>query len=623
MNPEGPSLETPVIRICILALIAFLLCSILAIRIWDMQIRRGDFYDTLSEKQSNRTIRVPALRGEILDRDGNVLAGNRVSYDVLFHPSEMLLERSKDLSQFILDNAERAGAEIGRANPLTKTEIRRHLNMRPGLAITVFKDLSPEELGRLTEMHPPIRGLEISAQPVRDYPYGSFAAHMLGYVARDDRRMAPDRASYYYYLSDLSGRSGLERLLDDKLRGRPGRQTVVVNSNGFITESQDKEEWIEPENGFDVQLTLDLNVQSLAEEALKRRNGAIVVLDARTGAILAMASSPAYDPAAFVPSISVADYRALQNDPNHPFLNRATSSYMPGSIIKPLVALAALEAGVDPEETIDCKGLSPHGYGRGIHCTSRRGHGPLNMYDALKRSCNVYFVERGMELGVARLSALFQSAGIGSKTGVELSENSGYLPKDGPRWNRNETAYISIGQGKVLVTPLQAASWFAAIANGGTLWKPYLVERVYDPVPKTGRRLSVYDAKPEKRGTLAASPENIAKIREGLFRVVNDPKGTGRRAQNDGAIICGKTGTADVSTPSGPRKNTWFCGYAEHPETKALYSFAILIENGSSGGGTCAPIAAKIFGQWFGPVLRRSAPNAAAAPVADASEPED
>lgn len=619
MNPERFGLETPLIRISLLALFAFLLCSILLIRIWDMQIRRGDFYETASAKQSNRTIRVPALRGEIMDREGNVLAGNRVSYDVLFHPSEMLLERSKDLSQFILDNADLVGETIGRSSQLTKTEVRRHLNMRPGLPITVFKDLSPKELGSLCEMHPPVRGMEISAQPVRDYPYGPLAAHMLGYVARDSRNLAPDSKSYDYYLSDLRGRSGLEYLLNDKLRGRPGMQSVVVNSNGFITEASDKEEWIDPENGFDVQLTLDLNVQSLAENALKHRVGAIVVLDARTGAILAMASSPAYDPSAFVPSISPADYRALQSDPNHPFLNRATSSYMPGSTIKPLVALAALESGIDPEETVECKGLSPHGYGRGIHCTSRRGHGALNLYDALKHSCNVYFVERGMSLGVERLSRLFRSAGIGSKTGVELSENSGYLPKPSSKWNRNETAYVSIGQGKVLVTPLQAAVFYAAIANGGTIWKPYLVERIYDPIPKTGDRLSVYDAKPEKRGVLDASPENLAVVREGLRRVVNDPRGTGRRARNKGAIICGKTGTADVSSSSGHKKNTWFCGYAENPETKGLYSFAILIENGSSGGGTCAPIAAEIFEQWFGPLLEKTEAES----VPDSTEPED
>ena len=585
-----------VIRVGVLALAAFLLFSVLVIRLWNMQVIRSSEYEYKDRKQSARRIRIPAMRGEIFGRDGTAIVRNRPSFNVLFHPGEMATERSRDQAKYIMDKADQVAAVLGRYNPLTLENVRRHLNYQPGLPLTAFRDLTDEERGRLDELFPPIRGLEVTAEPMREYPFGSLAAQLIGYVGNEDPSDADDRREYFYYLPSLEGRSGLEYQYNDKLSGKAGSQFVMVNSNGFVHEQL--EEPTPPENGYDLRLTLDIDGQIAAERALRGHLGAIVVMSAETGAVRVMASSPTFPPADFVPSISRARYRELVEDPGNPFLNRAVQgSYMPGSTIKPLTALAALENGIPETKTYDCEGLTPHGYGGGIHCTGI--HHELDMRHAIMRSCNVYFVELGVEVGIDALSRMFASAGIGSKTGIEIAERAGYLPKDGANWNEKETAYVSIGQGKVEVTPLQAAVFYAAIANGGTLYKPYLIDHIYDHDRISGARLSVFDAVPLKKGKLAASPKSLDVIREGMYMVVHDSGGSGRRGNIKSAELYAKTGTANVGTGRNATKNTWFNGFVKHPRTGELLSFAAVIEHGESGGSTTAPIVAEMFTEWF------------------------
>ena len=587
-----------VIRVGILAVAAFLLFSVLVIRLWQMQVIRSSEYEYKDRKQSARRIRIPAMRGEIFGRDGTAIVRNRPSYNVLFHPGEMTTERSRDRAQFIMDQADQVAAVLGRYNPLTLENVRRHLNYQPGLPLTAFKDLSDEERGRLDELFPPVRGLEVTAEPMREYPFGSLAAQLIGYVGNEDPGAADDRREYFYYLPSLEGRSGLEYQFNDKLSGKAGSQFVMVNSNGFVHEQL--EEPTPPENGYDLRLTLDIDGQIAAEHALRGHLGAIVVMSAETGAVRVMASSPTFPPGDFVPSISRARFKALNEDPGNPFLNRAVQgSYMPGSTIKPLTALAGLENGIPDTKTYDCTGIAPHGYGSGIRCTARYGHGDLDMRHAIMKSCNVYFVELGVEVGIDALSRMFASAGIGTKTGIEIAERAGYLPKDGPKWNENETAYVSIGQGKVEVTPLQAAVFYGAIANGGTMYKPYLIDHIYDHDRITGTQLSVFDAVPLKTGRLAASKESLDVIREGMYLVVHDPAGSGRRGDIKSAELYAKTGTADVGRGANATKNTWFNGFVKHPRTGELLSFAAVIEHGDSGGGTTAPVVAEMFTEWF------------------------
>lgn len=585
-----------VIRVGILALFAFLLFSVLVIRLWQMQVVRSSEYEYKDRKQSARRIRIPAMRGEILARDGTLIVRNRPSFNVLFHPGEMTTERSRDRAAFIMDQADQVAAVLGRYNPLTLENVRRHLNYQPGLPLTAFKDLSDEERGRLDELFPPVRGLEVTAEPMREYPFGSLAAQLIGYVGNEDPVDADDRREYFYYLPSLEGRSGLEYQFNEKLSGEAGSQFVMVNSNGFVYEQL--EEPTPPENGYDLHLTLDVDGQLAAERAMRGHLGAIVVVNANSGAVRVMASSPTFPPADFVPSISRARYRELSEDPGNPFLNRAVQgSYMPGSTIKPLTALAALENGIRETKTYDCEGLTHYGYGSGIHCTGI--HHELDMRHAIMKSCNVYFVELGVEVGINALSRMFASAGIGAKTGIEIAERAGYLPKDGPNWNESETAYVSIGQGKVEVTPLQAAVFYAAIANGGTLYKPYLIDHIYDHDRVSGTRLSVFDAVPLKTGKLAASAKSLDVIRDGMYLVVHDSGGSGRRGNIKSAELYAKTGTANVGTGSKATKNTWFNGFVKHPRTGELLAFAAVVEHGESGGGTTAPIVAEMFTEWF------------------------
>lgn len=589
-------IDSFVIRVGLLVLVGFLLFSVLVIRLWYMQVIRASEYEYKDRKQSARRIRIPAMRGEIFGRDGTAIVRNRPSFNVLFHPGEMTTERSRDQAQFIMDKADQVAAVIGRYNPLTLENVRRHLNYQPGLPLTAFKDLSDEERGRLDELYPPVRGLEVTAEPMREYPFGSLAAQLIGYVGNEDPGAADDRREYFYYLPSLEGRSGLEYQYNEKLSGKAGSQFVMVNSNGFVYEQL--EEPTPPENGFDLRLTLDIDGQLAAERALKKYHGAIVVVSANSGAVRVMASSPTFPPGDFVPSISRSRFKELNDDPGKPFLNRAVQgSYMPGSTIKPLTALAALENGIPETKTYDCEGRTPFGYNGGIRCTGI--HHDLDMRHAIMKSCNVYFVELGVEVGINALSRMFESAGIGRKTEIEIAERAGYLPKDGPKWNENETAYVSIGQGKVEVTPLQAAVFYAAIANGGTLYRPYLIDHIYDHDRVTGNRLSVFDAVPFKSGRLAASDKSLDVIREGMYLVVHDSAGSGRRGNIQSAEIYAKTGTANVGAGSKATKNTWFNGFVKHPRTGELLSFAAVIEHGDSGGGTTAPIVAEMFTEWF------------------------
>lgn len=589
-------IDSFVIRVGLLVLIAFLMFSVLVIRLWIMQMVRSSEYEYKDRKQSARRIRIPAMRGEILARDGTAIVRNRPSFNVLFHPGEMTTERSRDQAKFIMDNADQVANVLGRENPLTLENVRRHLNYQPGLPLTAFKDLTEEERGRLDELYPPVRGLEVTAEPMREYPFGSLAAQLIGYVGNEDPGDADDRREYFYYLPSLEGRSGLEYQYNKKLSGKAGSQFVMVNSNGFVHEQL--EEPTPPENGFDLRLTLDIDGQLAAERALKGRRGAIVVMSANSGAVRVMASSPTFPPADFVPSISRARFKELNEDPARPFLNRAVQgSYMPGSTIKPLTALAALENGIPETKTYDCEGATPHGYTGRIRCTGI--HGNLDMRRAIMKSCNVYFVELGIEVGINALSRMFESAGIGRKTDIEIAERAGYLPKDGPSWNENETAYVSIGQGKVEVTPLQAAVFYGAIANGGTMYRPYLIDHIYDHDRLSGARLNVFDAVPLKTGRLAASQKSLDVVREGMYLVVHDSGGSGRRGNIRSADLFAKTGTADVGRGANATKNTWFNGFVKHPRTGELLSFAAVVEQGESGGGTTAPIVAEMFTEWF------------------------
>lgn len=577
-------------RICFLIFLSFILLSVLGLQLWNTQVLHGHDYEDKAKMQSLRKIRIPPLRGSILTADGVAIAGNRVSWDLQFHPSEMRRANRNKMVEHIMAEADRAARCIGRENQLTEKDLRYHLSNLPGIPLVLFRDLNPQELLRIKELYPRIEGMEIANTPVRKYPFGSLAIHLIGYTRQSDPSRAEDRLEFNYYVPDLKGIMGLEKMCDDALRGSPGQELVMVNSAGFVSEMLEAP--TPAREGEEIHLTLDLRAQQIAEKLLQHKVGSIVVMDTMTGAVKAMASSPTFTAEDFRYK---KRYHALAENPDLPFLNRATMGvYMPGSVIKPFTGLAALASGVTPDAVVRCTGRTRHGYGNGIACNNRYGHGDMDLMNGLKKSCNVYFIENGVQCGIDALSTVYASAGLGSETGIEIAERKGYCPANGPKWNASETAFVSFGQGKILVTPLQVATAYAALANGGTLWRPYIIDRISAPGMIGGKVTA-----PQKRGTLLATPEALNAVREGLFRVVNEDGGSGVRARISKTTVYGKTGTADVDTKTLPTKHVWFAGFAENPVTKRTYSIAVLIERGDSGGGTAAPLVGAFFDQWF------------------------
>lgn len=609
------------IRIVIMAFIVFFLYAVILIQLWSIQVQSGDEILEKVSEQYVRKIRVPAVRGRIFTSDGVMLAGNAASYEVVFHISEMRRpgKRSRTVD-YVLAEANRLAACIGRAPELTEKSIITHMNLFPGLPITVFKELNFFELAKAYEISPMIPGMDIVTNPLRTYPKGKTAGQLIGYVGFEDPSSAVDRSGYKYYIPDLIGRAGLEKAYDSwilpvknqialeqdsekpeipkekrpLLRGFPGRKLVIVDTRGFVRETMAE---VPAENGKDIVLTLNYKAQAAAERVIANVSGALVLLDASNGEVLAMASSPSYEPSLFVPRISSAEYKALRDAPGKPLFNKAyQGAFSPGSIIKPLVAMSVLENGISPESTVYCDGYTPIGANR-IRCWIKAdGHGEVTLYDALAVSCNDYFIESGLKLGLDRLAASFRSAGIGSKTGFVLSETAGRLPDRRHKrvWTAFDTALISIGQGDVLVSPLQAAVYTAAIANGGTLWKPNILKNILNP-----NGMVIYTEPAVAKGHLAASPRTLEMMRRGMYLSVNSDIGGSKRARNNVIDLYGKTGTAEVGSGDNRYKNTWFIGFGT--KNGKTYAIAILVERGEAGGKTCAPLAAEFFEKFLGP----------------------
>ena len=592
---------------------------ILALRLWHEQIMSFSQYDSAVEKQTIRRIRQPAVRGRIITDDAYILADNIAVYNIVFDLSIMRQPgyRSRTID-YIVKAAERIGHIIGRSNTLiTPEKINAHINYKPALPMTAFKSLTGAELAKVAEMTPAIPGMDIITIPVRRYKYGKTACHIIGYIRKDDPAKAQDKTEYFYYIPDERGKTGLEKAYDESitegdvtvrgLRGTPGNSLVRVDFRGYVYETVGNS--IQAQLGHDIVLTLNFKAQRIAEKLMRGKRGAFVLLDASTGAVLAMVSSPEYDLSKFVPRLSPAYYNSLIHDPDdpsmpnrgRPLFNKALNgTYEPGSIIKPLIALALLKNEMPQNETVFCSGRSYIGK-RPIRCASwrRGGHGSLNLVGALEQSCNVFFIEEGRVLGVEKIAETLALMGIGQDTEFILPNKKALLPsregkfrRSGTKWTAFDTALISIGQGEVTVTPLQVALYMAAIANGGTLWQPYLLKEVLD---EQGNSILIH--KPHARAELDIPEKFLDLIREGMSRVVRGRNGSGKRGNAERIKIYGKTGTAQKESHGVKGQNTWFAGYGIKGEKK--YSFAVFVEDGSSGGRTCAPIAKDFFDTWL------------------------
>ena len=596
-------------RLLFLAVVSGILFAAIIIRLYQEQILSSEERQERIITQSVKRIRLPGRRGNIHTSDGVLIAGNTGTRQLLFFPEEMRKRKYEETLDHMLDTASFIARSIGRPNPLTRRKIARHLYTQPAMPLTVFEDLTPLEAARAMECANTIDGVELVGADVRSYPRGEFAAQLIGYTGSAPAAASHDRKEFNLYVPDVIGKQGAERAFDflgenestiKGLLGEPGHALIRVNNRGHAINRHIGRD--EPRHGNHIFLTLDYRAQKLAQELLGSRRGAFVVLEASTGAVIAAASSPSYDLSRFSPYIPEEYYRQLLADPGKPLLNRAMQGvYTPGSIMKVLVALAMLNNGHDAAELINCPGYAVIGREK-IRCASRYGHGDLDLSDAIKHSCNTYMIRGTAAMKMEEIAKVMQAAGIGRPTGIEIEERRGLLPSREAkarryrgwekRWTAFDTALISIGQGMVMVTPLQAANIAAAFANGGVWYKPHLLDRVTDQL---GRQLM--KTTPVEGGRLPGSPQNIELIRRAMFKVVNSPDGSGRRARRAGLEICGKTGSAE----SGPRENrivtTWFIACVKYKNK--TYASALVYEEGRSGSSDCAPLTGAFFERYL------------------------
>ena len=565
----------------------------LGMELKEIQIDDAAGYSYANIRQSVRRVQTAGLRGRILGRHGEVLAANRKSVSIVCQPSSFQKRTWEETAANIEAEVARIAAVIGKGSPLSPKAVRRHIRQSLAMPLVVWRDIGEGELAVFSEHEHEFPGFSVSESVEREYPMGQTASHVVGYVGRDRGESEAGDEKINFFATEMRGRSGLEAYYDSFLRGVPGERKLLVDARGFAIRG-----WtVAPSQaGPDLRLSLDMSVQRAVERQLRGEVGACAVINPVNGEVLALASSPCFDPNDFVPSLTPDVYDRYAGDARKPLLNRASGGlYAPGSTFKPITAMAGLAAGVPPEETYDCTGVFSLG-SLNLRCSSLWGHGALDMRHAIMRSCNPFFCSLGMTVGT---NALFRTAaafGLGQRTGIDFGVDAAGVVPDGDwklrtygeRWYPGDLAQMSIGQGMLLATPLQMARATGAIATG-SLVTPHL--KIDVPVERV--RLPFDDAK-------------LAVLREGMRLVVSGDggsRGTGWRAGEGVAVpVAGKTGTAEIGVGERRRKNVWFVAYA--PADNPTVAIAMVIENGDSGGATAAPKVGSVLKTVFGEARR-------------------
>ena len=563
-------------------LIAFL---VLGFSLWRLQVAKVSQFENRQQIQSLRRVRLPGIRGKIYDRNGLCLADNRPVYSIALFLEEV---RCAGPWSRTIDHAMEVIGQVAKATGLSpvmnREGIWKHIRLRLPLPLVLWHDIGPQAMARLSERGHDIPGVDIYTEATRVYPYSPYTSHLLGYVGRADSDMMNEEENYSYYLPEMAGRAGLEKLFDPFLRGDAGGMLMQIDVTGY---RHGELAHRTPKSGGDLRLTLDMEVQLLAHKALGEHRGAVVVLDPNNGDVLAMLSAPGFDANRFVPYIDTADWNLLSKDPAKPLLNRAVAGvYPPGSTFKPLVGLAAATLNPAAIHTVyDSPSIFRIGQ-RVVHTT---GHGEVDMREALKLSANVYFFKTALACGPDPIIQQVLSAGLGQKTGVEVDfEQSGVVPdkkwqkENRIGWSDGDTCNLAIGQGYMAVTPIQMAMVTATIANGGYLYRPRLVQAYREPaaeayVTNEGNRI----------GKMNWSEAALFTVRAGMHDVIMEKNGTGHRAAVVGLDFAGKTGTAEYGVKEEGAKHTWMIAFA--PFDNPQYAVAILVEDGDSGGATVGP----------------------------------
>ncbi len=641
-------LSSTAIRVYVLGSFMLGMLGVLSAKLWHEQVTNSKKWSDRVRKSSSVTVRIPSVRGEIRDRNGITLVANRSSYCVDFYLPQMVegyreLNDGKaplvnyrttrdgmqadvkvaDIVEIVNDTVIQRFEDLQLARDYNAAQLERHYRTNDQVPYNYLEDADFNTVAKISENDLGVPGVEIALRPVRQYLYGSLASHILGYVgAPEDIDKLKDIKDFTYYQPEVQGRSNIEKAYDQWLRGTPGRRILERSAKNKIGAELSREE---PTPGANVYLSIDARIQTIVEQTLKQAGvgrAAVVVMDPQNGDILAMASVPNYDPNMFIPKISEEDYARLNDDSTDPLVNRAIQAFAPGSTYKIVSALAGFLGGLKPNVTFSCAGGVTYG-NKFMKCwIAEKGgaHGPLNLTGAIKNSCNSYFYQWGNKAKLINYEKIGDALGLGTRSGLPLSgESPGTLP--GPRWlaaqgqsalenSSGHIANTAIGQGAVTASPLQMATVCMTVANGGTSYYPRLVSRLVDASGEDVRDANgslVVPVEPKVRANLREmgfSAGDIEAVRQGMWKVVNEPGGTGAKARIKGIEVAGKTGTAQFwriierdargrITKKEKDNHVWFMCFAPYKNPK--FAICVMIQGAKSGGGVAAPVAHKIL----------------------------
>lgn len=569
---------------------------LLLLGFWKLQIVQSGHYSDLAEKNRVRSIPIIAPRGKILDRNGRVIVDNYPSFSILLlrdDPAQI----QRDLPQIT------AGLNI------TPEDLKQQLEeakIEPKFQPVIVKPEATDADLAFVESHRlDLPELELMMVQRRKYPSNDFLAHVIGYVGEVSPEQLDQQSGDRYKPGDIVGKAGLEREYNDTLTGTDGMRRVIVNSVGKPVRTLDD---TEPIPGKPIQLTIDYNLQAVAEQELAGKVGAMIALDPRTGEILAMTSQPSFNPNDFAVRIPSKEWRVLNDDPNKPMLDRAIQAQLaPGSVFKILEAAAMLESGVPPPDFhVFCPGYAVF-YGTVRHDWDPKGHGEVDLHKAIVHSCDVFFYNVGQRLGIDRIAYYATALGLGKRTGIDLpGEEPGLVPSSEwvervyhHKWYPGSTISVAIGQGATEVTPVQLLRTVSGIAMGGVFYQPHLLK----------------DLSPINVMRFPLSENTVEQVTDGMYGVVNEG-GTGifaynilKEAKLQDVQFCGKTGTAQTISAKGLLRlsaaerhhfgyNTWFVGFA--PKRNPEIAVAVLVQDTAlEAGGAAAPLAARFIKAYY------------------------
>jgi len=548
----------------------------LVVGLFQTQVFQGGYYRNLSEENRIRLVPEEAPRGQVYDRAGKLLATNRASYHLVATPEDVTPDVYPELARLL---------------KISEREVRERMSSPreyPFAPVVLLRDIPRELLFKVEELRPELPGVSIQTETIRSYPYGPVAAHIIGYLGKINQREYENGDRERFGMESLIGRSGIEKIYDLRLRGFRGGKQVEVNARGerirVVAEKT-------PVPGEDLTLAIDLEFEKRLMELIKDKKATIAFLDLKTNELMALVSSPAFNPNVFVSPSGAAERLQFLKDRDAPLLERGSgAAYPPGSVFKLVTALAALESGkITPQTTFNCPGyfrLKPGG--RAFHCWNEKGHGPMDLYRAIERSCNVYFYNVGRLVGADTLAHYARELGLGQTLDLELTNMAPGLVPDSTwkknhfkqEWYPGETLSFAVGQSYLLVSPLQILRLAAMLAKDGEWVEPKLIRN-----PARGAD------EPKKR--IAISEKNIKVIKQGMLKVVNSDYGTGQLARIDFDQLAGKTGTAQAP-PKAP--HAWMTGF--FPYQNPEIAFVVLLEHGGSGGINAARVVKQAIHIW-------------------------